>query len=340
MNSSSKPTSTHDKWYFGHPMVWVLAPLSLLFYFVTALRRVLYKIGLKSAYKAKVPVIVVGNISVGGNGKTPVVLALAKHYASKGLKVGILSRGYGGKSDVYPRQVDYADSASEVGDEPRLLAKRSGCVVVIDPKRARGAEYLASDLQCDIIICDDGLQHYRLHRDVELIVMDDRKVGSGYLLPMGPLREGQWRLAHVDAVIHNARSMPTFDNAIAPQFLMTLVSDKFVNVADPTLTKKASDFVGESCSAIAGIGSPVRFFNQLETLGIALSYTYPMPDHHAYVPSDLPKGTVIMTEKDAVKVQDFAHKDCWYLPVDAHMAADFYTLIDTKLSQAGLAAVK
>ena len=344
MSNSSKPmtgaTSNHDKWYFGHPAVWLLAPFSLLFFFITALRRVLYKVGVKRAYKPNAPVIVVGNISVGGNGKTPVVLALAEYYSGIGLKVGILSRGYGGKSDFYPRLVTHTDKASEVGDEPRLLAGRSGCDVVIDPKRARGAKYLADELHCDVIICDDGLQHYALHRDVELVVMDDRKVGSGYLLPMGPLREGQWRLGLVDALIHNARNMPTFDNAVAPQFLMTLVANKFVNVVDPTITRDASEFAYSSCSAIAGIGSPARFFTQLQHMGLNLKNTFPMPDHHAYDASDIPRGTVLMTEKDAVKVKSFAHEDCWYLPVDAHLAADFYTLINTKLAQAGLAQVK
>ena len=221
--SQSQSKTKHDKWYFGHPFVWLLSPFALLFYFISAIRRLLFKIGLKKAFKANAPVIVVGNISVGGNGKTPVVLALADYYQKQGIKVGILSRGYGAKSPEYPRLVKGEDDASEVGDEPRLLAIRSQCDVVIDPVRARGAAYLSDELHCDLIICDDGLQHYALHRDVEIVVMDDRKVGSGYLLPMGPLREGQWRLGTVDALVHNSRSMPTFSHAVAPQYLMTLV---------------------------------------------------------------------------------------------------------------------
>ena len=335
--SQPQSKTLHDNWYFGHGLVWLLAPFALLFYFVSAIRRLLFKVGVKKVFKAEVPVIVVGNISVGGNGKTPVVLALADYYQSHGIKVGILSRGYGAKSAVYPRRVNGDDNAAEVGDEPRLLAIRSQCDVVIDPNRARGAAYLTEELQCELIICDDGLQHYALHRDIELVVMDDRKVGSGYLLPMGPLREGQWRLSTVDALIHNSRSMPTFDHAVAPQFLMTLVPGDFTSVSNRAKTCTVEEIRKQvPCSAIAGIGSPQRFFNQLRDMQITLSHTQPLADHHAMTPSDIPQGTVLMTEKDAVKAASFAHEACWFLPVSAHLAPDFFNLIDVKLAKAGL----
>ena len=160
--SQSQSKTKHDKWYFGHPFVWLLSPFALLFYFISAIRRLLFKIGIKKVFKANAPVIVVGNISVGGNGKTPVVLALADYYQKQGIKVGILSRGYGAKSPEYPRLVKGEDDASEVGDEPRLLTIRSQCDVVIDPVRARGAAFLSDELHCDLIICDDGLQHLSL----------------------------------------------------------------------------------------------------------------------------------------------------------------------------------
>lgn len=334
--SHKQSKTLHDKWYFGHAFVWLLSPLALVFYFVSAFRRLLFKLGIKKACKVNVPVIVVGNISVGGNGKTPVVLALAEYYQKQSLKVGILSRGYGAKSPVYPRLVKVDDLASEVGDEPRLLAIRSQCDVVIDPVRARGAAYLSNELKCDLIICDDGLQHYALHRDVELVVMDDRKVGSGFLLPMGPLREGQWRLGKVDALIHNSRSMPTFDHAVAPQFLMTLVPSDFTSVSNRVRTTTLEEIRKEPCSAMAGIGSPQRFFNQLTEMGIRISQAIPLADHHAIAPSDIPSDRVLMTEKDAVKVASFAHEDCWFLPVTAHLAPDFFNLINVKLAKAGL----
>ena len=334
--SQSQSKTKHDKWYFGHPLVWLLSPFALLFYFISAIRRLLFKIGLKKAFKANAPVIVVGNISVGGNGKTPVVLALANYYQKQGIKVGILSRGYGAKSSEYPRLVKGEDDASEVGDEPRLLAIRSQCDVVIDPVRARGAAYLSDELHCDLIICDDGLQHYALHRDVEIVVMDDRKVGSGYLLPMGPLREGQWRLGTVDALVHNSRSMPTFSHAVAPQYLMTLVPGDFTSVSNRVSTSPLEEIQKVPCSAIAGIGSPQRFFSQLKEMGIQLSSATPLADHHAITRSDIPNGRVLMTEKDAVKAAPFAHNDCWFLPVTAHLAPDFFNLVNVKLAKAGL----
>ncbi|GFD68474.1 tetraacyldisaccharide 4'-kinase [Alteromonas sp. KUL106] len=334
--SQRQNVTLHDKWYSGHGFVWLLAPFALIFYFVSAIRRLLFKVGIKKAFKADVPVIVVGNISVGGNGKTPVVLALASYYQARGIKVGILSRGYGAKSQVYPRLVCGDDNADEVGDEPRLLAIRSQCDVVIDPVRARGAAYLTNELKCELIICDDGLQHYALHRDVEIVVMDDRKLGSGYLLPMGPLREGQWRLETVDALVHNSRSMPTFDSAVSPQFLMTLVPGEFTSVLNRMKTTTLEEIKALPCSAIAGIGAPQRFFNQLKGMGINVSHTYPLNDHHAISSSDIPDGRVLMTEKDAVKAAPFAHHDCWFLPVSAHMAPDFFNLINVKLANAGL----
>ena len=331
--------NVHDKWYFGHPLVWILAPLSLLFFLISAMRRALYNVGVKKVYRPSCPVIVVGNISVGGNGKTPVVLALADHYREKGVKVGILSRGYGAKSPFYPRKVKGDDNASEVGDEPRLLAIRSDCDVVIDPNRSRGARFLVEQCNCELIICDDGLQHYALARDVELVVMDDRKVGSGFLLPMGPLREGTWRLSNVDAIVHNARTLPTFDNPVAPQFLMSLTPGKFVNVQDTSVELDAEQIAEKTCHAVAGIGSPQRFFNQLIALKISLSGTKALPDHHTFTASDIPNGRVIMTEKDAVKVRAFAHHDCWYLPVTAEIPREFYNLLDGKLAKTSFSEI-
>lgn len=332
----NKQDNLHDKWYRGHPLVWLMSPFALLFYVLSAFRRLLFRLGIKKAYKAGVPVIVVGNISVGGNGKTPVVLALAEYYKKRGIRVGILSRGYGGTSSVYPRLVSADDSPLEVGDEPCLLAKRSLCHVVVDPIRSRGAACLEHDHQCQLIICDDGLQHYALSRDVELVVMDSRLVGSGFLLPMGPLREGMWRLSGVDAIVHNSDRMPTFRRPVAPQFIMSLSAHQFVSVTANT-TASIEDFRHTPCHALAGIGSPKRFFGHLSAMGITLKSQHALPDHHSFSVQDIPRGRVLMTEKDAVKAVSFAHDDCWYLPVSAKISPDFYNLINAKLLSAGFA---
>ncbi len=326
------------RWYAGHPLVWLLSPLAILFWLISTFRRFLFSTGLKKVYRGRAKVIVVGNISVGGNGKTPVVLALAQYYRNKGMQVGILSRGYGGKSSYYPRQVTGNDDASEVGDEPRLLAIRSQVPVVIDPIRSRGADYLSNDLNCDLIICDDGLQHYALARDVEVVVMDERLTGSGFLIPMGPLREGHWRLATVDAIVHNRadNKKPELKAGQTPQYLMKLVAGEVCSVTKPTEQTELTSFTGKNITAMAGIGAPERFFSQLKSMGLNLASTLPFPDHHQFTANDIPSGTVLMTEKDAVKVSDIAHSDCWYLPVSASIDQNFFTQIDNKLVNAGL----
>lgn len=326
------------RWHEGCWWVWLLAPLAAIFYLLSGLRRFAYKVGLKKSVRVNAKVIVVGNISVGGNGKTPVVLALAEYYQQFGLTVGILSRGYGGKSSFYPRRVDHDDNAKEVGDEPKLLALRSGVAVVIDPIRSRGARYLSEELGCDLIICDDGLQHYALERDVEIVVMDERLLGSGYLMPMGPLREGRWRLGKVDALIHNRRSpdLPSLDAGTTPQFNMRLDAGEFTSVCQPDTCIAQSRLSEKEITAMAGIGAPERFFAQLTQMGVALKQRIAFADHYQYSAEDIPSGSVVMTEKDAVKVAEFAHPDCWYLPVSASIDEKFYTLINHKLAQAGL----
>ena len=321
-------------WYQGHPLQWLLLPFTILFWLVSGIRRLLFRSGIKKQHNVDAFVIVVGNISVGGNGKTPVVLALAEYLTAQGLNVGILSRGYGATSPYYPRVVTANDPASEVGDEPRLLSIRSGVPVVIDPVRSRGATFLADKHHCDVIVCDDGLQHYALKRDMELVVMDGRKTGNGWLLPMGPLREGRWRLKTVDAVIHNSQlNRPDKLKSVPPEFVMSLVPRDFRNVRDPATTCTADAFTQPD--ALAGIGDPARFFAQLSSMGIALSSCQSFGDHHHFSRSDIPEGEVIMTEKDAVKVHAFAHDNCWYLPVDAKLADNFYQLVHERLARAG-----
>ena len=302
-------------WFQKHPLRWVLLPFSALFYVVVQLRKMLFALGLKSTSHPGVPVLVVGNITVGGNGKTPVVLKTVQWLVELGYTPGILSRGYGGKCESYPHRVNLSDSAEFVGDEPMLMSRRKLCPVVIDPQRPRGAKALVEE-GCDVIVCDDGLQHYALGRDIEWVVMDDRAIGNGRYLPAGPLREGRSRLEHVNAIIHNGKIK--WANSA---FSMTLSPTRFINVSDPTKSQCATEFVKnvaqQPVNAMAGIGAPQRFFDTLESLGFTQLNTKAFIDHHQFSPADIPSGVTLMTEKDAVKCAPFAHEDCWYLEVDA-----------------------
>ncbi|QJR82502.1 tetraacyldisaccharide 4'-kinase [Alteromonas pelagimontana] len=326
-------------WYRGHPFLWLLWPFSMLFAAVTACRRYLFATGFIASSKPDAFLVIVGNISVGGNGKTPVVIALVEHFRAKGLKVGVLSRGYGGRAQHFPHHVMHADSAALVGDEPRLIASRTGVDVVIDPLRRRGAEFLVSRFGCQVIVCDDGLQHYALKRDVELVVMDERRYGNGKLLPMGPLREGIWRLDTVDMILHNVKCAEDARllSVTIPQFHMQLRSSCIINVKDPALTLGIEDFIARypSVNAIAGIGNPQRFFTQLSSAGVNVLKKREFADHHTFVKDDIPIGPVIMTEKDAVKVNYFAHEECWYLAVNAVLPDAFYNELNTRLEASG-----
>lgn len=330
-------TKLERAWATGSLWLWLLWPLMVIFALLSWLRRGFYHSGLIRRAKANAFVIVVGNISVGGNGKTPLVIGIVEHLTSAGLRVGILSRGYGGSQDQFPYRVNPSDPASLVGDEPRLMAARCAVPVVIDPKRARGAQYLSADLGCDVIVCDDGLQHYALQRDMEVVVMDSRRYGNGRLLPMGPLREGIWRLDTVDTIVHNVAhaSEACLLGLTVPQYHMKLAATGLVNVAHPEQTL-SFEALSQPVTAIAGIGNPTRFFTQLTKLGVNTAATIPFVDHHQFSASDLPSGTVVMTEKDAVKIREFAHKDCWYMPVDAVLPTDFYNEIKTRLIKSGL----
>lgn len=328
--------SIQSLWYKHTLRSWLLWPLAVLFGLITGCRRWLYRKGIKSSSRAEAFVIVVGNITAGGNGKTPVVLALVEYLRARGIKVGVLSRGYGGTARAFPHLISPQDPATLVGDEPRLIASRTGVPVVIDPQRARGAAYLANHCDCEVIICDDGLQHYALHRDMEIVVMDGRGVGNGHLMPMGPLREKPWRLQTVDMIIANGEVNSQLLTSKTPCFSMTLKGTRFVNVKDLQRERTAADFTDSAITAMAGIGHPQRFFSQLTTLNITPQSTIPFADHYQFTPQDIPAGTVLMTEKDAVKVGSFAHEDCWFLPVDAMLPDTFYQQLDNRLIKSGI----
>ncbi|MDC8830933.1 tetraacyldisaccharide 4'-kinase [Alteromonas gilva] len=316
-------------WYEGRWYQWLLAPLSLLFWGLSALRRGLFRVGIKKQIRLPVPVIVVGNISVGGNGKTPLVVALCDRLTAQGFTVGVVSRGYGAATKAFPHTVDVNAQANLVGDEPLLIARRTGVPVVIDPNRPRGAAVLVEAFNCDVIISDDGLQHYALARDIECVVVDRRLFGNGFLLPMGPLREGTWRLRTVDYLIVNQSQqgvkLPAHLTACKP-VPMQLRPAQLVNVKNPQQHRDIREMKAESTiTALAGIGDPARFFTQLQDMGLALDHKVALSDHHPISAADIPVDhCVIMTEKDAVKAREFAHDNCWYQPVDAVLPEAFY----------------
>jgi tetraacyldisaccharide 4'-kinase len=312
------------RWYHWC-LIILLLPLSLLFMLISAGRRQAFKLGVKPSSKVNAAVIIVGNISVGGNGKTPLVVYLAQLLTEQGYKPGILTRGYGGKSADYPLLVDKHSQVSVVGDEPMLMCQHVSCPLVVDPLRARGAEYLVSQCHCDVIICDDGLQHYALKRDIEIVVMDgQRRLGNHLLLPAGPLREGKWRLKTVDFIVING------ELATDTEYAMSLQPGDLINVKDPQRSCLMTEMT-EAVTAMAGIGNPQRFFSLLESQGIGIKKQLSFVDHHDFKACDLPIDTVLMTEKDAVKCRDFAHEDCWYLPVQAKMTESFSRDLMAKL---------
>jgi len=330
--------SLQKAWYQKQRWVYLLAPLSALFWLISSLRRLAFAYGLKSVSHSRLPVIVVGNIGIGGNGKTPLSLSLIDYLQSIGHVTAVLSRGYGGSQTEFPYLVSQQCRAELVGDEPALIAKRNHGIVVIDPKRSRGAKFIETQTAATVIICDDGLQHYALARDIELCVLDKRGLGNGYLLPMGPLREGAWRLKTVDACVLNANTQEQslrahLGNIQTPMFNMQLQASVWVNLrTKEKRTISQFNVKAESTIAMAGIGDPNRFFDTLETMGIHTKEKKPYPDHYQFEKSDIVDNyTLLMTEKDAVKCYDFAHEDCWYLQVDATLPQQFFEFIHNKL---------
>ncbi len=319
-------------WYRLTPLHLLLYPVSLIFRALAALRRWLFRSGVLASVKLPVPLIVVGNISVGGTGKTPLTLWLAQQLIDAGWHPGIISRGYL-KSDSHqraPREVTMDDTADEVGDEPLLMAQRGLCPVWIGrdrPAAARGL--LQAHPECDIILSDDGLQHYRLQRDVEIVVVDGtRRFGNGLLLPAGPLREPVSRLQQADAVVVNGGAVRD------SEFAMQLQGTHFYNLLNPDAIKTAGDFAGQRLHAIAGIGHPQRFFAHLQQLGLQCT-PHAFADHHRYTPSELAfdnADVILMTEKDAVKCAPFATESHWVLRVDAQVSPALAQLIIKKVT--------
>lgn len=317
-------------WYEGHFLLYLLLPASLLFQKLVTLRRQAYLDGKKTVITSPCPVIVVGNINVGGSGKSPLVIWLAEKLKSEGYHPGIVSRGYGGKAPFYPFVVDERSEPAQVGDEPWMIQRRTGLPCVVDPNRPRGIRYLYENQACDIVISDDGLQHYAMTRDIEIIVLDgQRRVGNGLCLPAGPLREPVSRLDSVDFVVVNG------GEAADKRYAMDLEASGLFALEDldqPTgLTKQQQEH--KEVHGVAGIGNPQRFFDTLTDLGYHVD-PHPFPDHYPFSRKDLDfddEKPVILTEKDAVKCLGFRRENTYYLRVDAKLDASFWPALQSKL---------
>ncbi len=307
-------------WYVRSPVTFLLLPLAGLYCLLAGVRRLAYRLGALRSVRLPVPVIVVGNITVGGTGKTPLVIWLAQYLRGLGYRPGIISRGYGGRSPVWPCAVEADSDPHALGDEPVLLARHSGCPVWVGPDRVQAGRSLLRNHACDILLSDDGLQHLRMERDIEIAVLDgERRLGNGLCLPAGPLREPRGRLRRVDLVIVNG------GRPREGELSMAIRGQTLIRLQDRR-EQQADTFAGKPVHAVAGIGNPERFFRQLESLG-AQPIRHEFPDHHRFRPTDLDFGgdgtTVIMTEKDAVKCRGFASDNCWYLAVAAEPDPEF-----------------
>jgi len=308
-------------WYSQNPVAWVLLPLSWLFCAVSILRRFIYVNGLLPTHAMPVPVIIVGNISVGGTGKTPLLIALCEYLTRQGLKPGVVSRGYGATMNG-EHPVAVSDDAAACGDEPVLIRQRTACPVIIGSDRVAAAKKLLAENDCDVILSDDGMQHYRLKRDIEIAVVDTlRKFGNGFCLPAGPLREPVSRLCKVNMLVHHGKSDDKYHFSLE------------FGEADNLLTgekRKLEWFTTGIVHAVAGIGHPERFFSQLRARGVEV-IEHAFPDHHVYTSGDFDyadNSPILMTEKDAVKCKRLqpvmksgdTMENIWAVPVSAKIS--------------------
>ncbi len=307
----------------------LLYPFSLLFWLLSTVRRLSYQLGIFKTQYFKAPVLVVGNITVGGSGKTPLVIWLAVFLREKGFRPGVVARGYRGKASSWPQQVRPDSDPTAVGDEAVLMAQRTGCPVCVGPNRPAAVQALLEHTNCDVVISDDGMQHYAMARDLEVAVIDgQRRFGNGLLLPAGPLREPVGRLKKVDLVISNGQ-------ANSGEFAMTMSGPKLYLLNDERSLEDISRFEGTRVRAIAGVGNPQRFFDVLRQYGLIVE-AHPFPDHHAYTENDLAFGDdlpLLMTEKDAVKCRRIFHGEAWVVRVEAQPEASFVNRLDLALNQ-------
>ncbi|TNC82714.1 MAG: tetraacyldisaccharide 4'-kinase [Oleiphilus sp.] len=341
-------------WYRGAGWLKCLLPLSLLFWAISTLRRLAFRTGLRKSQSSSVPVIVVGNITVGGSGKSPLVSYLVKAFQAQGLNPGVVSRGYGAKPPITMPMLLVPDSrAMEVGDEPLMLYRSLNCPVCVCPDR-RQAVHVLEQQGCDLIISDDGLQHYAMHRDIEICVFDrERLWGNGYMLPAGPLREPLSRMQDTDFIVLNGASgkgedprtylqtqrelaRPAMSIAAVPVMEMALVAGHLKRLGGEEVMD-ITQLAGKSIRAIAGIGHPERFFETLRAQGAKVQ-SQAFGDHHQFAQADfeaLNDRMIVMTEKDAVKCADLQLDNAWYLPVTAQLSDNLALAIQERLAQSG-----
>ncbi len=302
-------------WYTNHPLGYLLAPLSWMYCAGIRVRKQLYQHGILRRHAVSVPVIIVGNLTVGGTGKTPLVIWLSQFLKQQGYKPGIISRGYRGKTTHWPQLVYPNSDPNLLGDEPVLLARQSGCPVAVSPRRIKAVHHLLEHYDCDVIISDDGLQHYALKRDLEIAVLDDiQRYGNRRCLPAGPLREPLNRLKDLDFLV-------TKGAALQGEHSMQYEGQELHSLLKDSVSKPLEAWRGQTVHAVAGIGHPARFFSRLRDHGLKL-HCHEYPDHHHYQAKDITFAdnlSVIMTEKDAVKCLPWAGPQHWYLPIKARL---------------------
>jgi tetraacyldisaccharide 4'-kinase len=314
------------QWHKKSLFSYLLLPLSYLYQLVIFLRHLAYRCHFKKITHFSVLVIVVGNITVGGTGKTPFIIWLAKFLREQGYRVGIVSRGYGGKATQYPQRVVADSDARIVGDEAVLITNKTQCRMMVDPNRVAAVKQLLHEHPSDIVLSDDGLQHYALGRDLEIVITDDRHFGNGFCLPAGPLREPVSRLNSVPFILENGRDF-------------NLVPGIIYNLLHPNLSLDLTAANNKTIHAVAGIGNPARFFKTLRSFNLNF-IEHPFADHHDYAKKDFqfakPDDLILMTEKDAVKCRPFADERFWCLPVTAvlqpQLATKLYASIKLLIS--------
>lgn len=315
-------------WNSPHPIARMLLPLSWLYGGIIIVRRWMYQHRWMKSYRAPVPVIVVGNITVGGAGKTPFVIWLVTTLRESGLRVVVVSRGYGGQAACDPIAVKADSDPRIVGDEAVLLAKRTGCPVYVGRDRGRVVQQALAEQDCDIVVADDGLQHYALERDIEIALIDgERRFGNPWLLPAGPLREPLARLNEVDFVVAKSE-------AAAEETLMLLMPSAIRRVGDPTEQTPWTQWRGLTVHAVAAIGNPTSFFSLLRGQGLTI-IEHPFPDHYLFENKDLEFGDglpVFMTEKDSVKCHHLVStRNSWYVEVSAQIPQELSAAIRARI---------
>jgi tetraacyldisaccharide 4'-kinase len=344
------------EWATRSPWQLLLLPFSWLFLALIIIRRLFYRLGIFKTTTFSVPVIIVGNINIGGTGKTPVVIWLVEQLRFQGFNPGVISRGYTTSKTQHqlPQEVIATSSPHVVGDEPVLLANRLECPIFVCKKRVLAAKALLENYPaCDVLISDDGLQHYALARQFEIVVVDaDKAFGNQRVLPAGPLRESIFRLKSASAILVNGaqtqalkgflhKNLTVFHRHIATEkivdkiYAMQLSANLFYKLNHPQQQVTADFFTQRKVIAIAGIGNPARFFNQLKSMNIDFS-SQAYADHHPFTRDDIAKldaDIILMTEKDAVKCRDFADVRCWVLPVDATIASGLLSTLMLRLKQ-------